>query len=386
LEYAENVSTKVIEAVEKLRTTTTINSITPSSGVIWQSATVDITVAPAEDVSTNLTPSGDVTLSANTGESTTCALGTGGTASCTLTINHAGTITLTASYGGELKFEPSATTQSYTVAKANSSTTISSSSNPAAFEDSLTFTAGVSGSGGTPTGSVSFKDGTTTLGSATLDGSGNATFSTAALSVGTHSISAEYSGDANFNSSTSSALAQSVRDASSGLLGDVSCNDKVNVYDGLYILQYDVGLRSSGNNCPRAGDEINIGLCDVNSNGKCNVYDALYILQCDVGISNVLCPTSSTSRSALTLKPSAPNAATVTIGDHQVALNATVDVPVTANVDTSTPMRAAKIEVTFDSKVEATSCTAPEGGSCNPSTKRSLLIALQQVERPDHLR
>src|SRR5205085_1385158 len=54
-----------------------------------------------------------------------------------------------------------------------------------------------------------FLDGTTTLGSGTLSG-GVATFSTAALSAGTHSITAVYGADANDNGSTSSALSQVV--------------------------------------------------------------------------------------------------------------------------------------------------------------------------------
>ncbi|WAL66546.1 Ig-like domain repeat protein [Amycolatopsis cynarae] len=59
---------------------------------------------------------------------------------------------------------------------------------------------------GTPTGTVSFYDGTTLLNTATLDPSGVATYSTSALSIGTHSIKAVYNGDSNFLSSTSSTL------------------------------------------------------------------------------------------------------------------------------------------------------------------------------------
>jgi len=57
----------------------------------------------------------------------------------------------------------------------------------------------------TPTGTVSFYDGTTLLGSAALS-SGIATFDTSALAVGTHSITAVYSGSSSFNPVTSSAV------------------------------------------------------------------------------------------------------------------------------------------------------------------------------------
>jgi hypothetical protein len=63
---------------------------------------------------------------------------------------------------------------------------------------------------GTPTGTVTFRDGATTLGTATLSG-GKASFSTATLSAGvTHSITAVYSGDSSFATSTSAVLTQTV--------------------------------------------------------------------------------------------------------------------------------------------------------------------------------
>jgi hypothetical protein len=65
---------------------------------------------------------------------------------------------------------------------------------------------------GTPTGTLAFKDGATTLGTGTLV-NGSASFSTATLSAGTHSITAVYAGDASFNGSTSAVLVQTVKAA-----------------------------------------------------------------------------------------------------------------------------------------------------------------------------
>ena len=73
----------------------------------------------------------------------------------------------------------------------------------------MTFTATVTGPGGTPTGSVTFYDGASSLGSNAL-ASGTATLSTSALTAGSHSISAVYSGDANYATSTSATLSQLV--------------------------------------------------------------------------------------------------------------------------------------------------------------------------------
>jgi hypothetical protein len=66
------------------------------------------------------------------------------------------------------------------------STSLTSSQNPSQFGQLVTFTATVSGSG-PPTGTVSFKDGGTVIGTGTLNG-GVATFATSSLSVGSHSI------------------------------------------------------------------------------------------------------------------------------------------------------------------------------------------------------
>ena len=93
---------------------------------------------------------------------------------------------------------------------ATTTTALSSSANPSTFSQAVTFTATVTSGSGVPTGTVTFKDGTATLGTGALDGTGHATFTTSALSVASHSITAVYGGDASFNGSTSSALTQTV--------------------------------------------------------------------------------------------------------------------------------------------------------------------------------
>ena len=91
-------------------------------------------------------------------------------------------------------------------------TNLSSSLNPSTYGQAVTFTANVTGPGGTPTGSVTFSDGATQLGTATLS-SGNATFTTSVLTAGGHSITASYSGDTNFAAGISGPLAQNVNQA-----------------------------------------------------------------------------------------------------------------------------------------------------------------------------
>jgi len=96
-------------------------------------------------------------------------------------------------------------------------TALVSSANPSVTGQTVTLTATVTPQGkGTLTGTVNFLDGTTSLGKSTLNNSGVATLSLSALVVGNHSITAAYSGDADFGSSSSPVLNQVVRDFSLG--------------------------------------------------------------------------------------------------------------------------------------------------------------------------
>jgi hypothetical protein len=82
---------------------------------------------------------------------------------------------------------------------------LTSGSTPSDPGEPLTFTATVTG--GSPVGSVEFLDGTTLLGSGTLNGSFQASFTASSLAIGPHEITARFTGDANHGSSTSAALA-----------------------------------------------------------------------------------------------------------------------------------------------------------------------------------
>jgi len=98
----------------------------------------------------------------------------------------------------------------------DSTTTVvlASSANPSTYTQPVTFTAtATSTNGNTPTGAVNFNEGSTTIGSVALDGGGIATLTMSSLSVGTHTIVAEYLGDANNPAADSAPLVQTVNKA-----------------------------------------------------------------------------------------------------------------------------------------------------------------------------
>ena len=130
-----------------------------------------------------------------------------------------GAYSVTAIYSGSVSFIGStgALAGGQVVNHANTTTTIISSNNPSSLNQSVTFTvtvAAVAPGAGTPTGTVDFYDGATLLGNVALNGSGVAQFTTSTLTAGNHMITADYSGSASFNASSTPLpdLIQSVQD------------------------------------------------------------------------------------------------------------------------------------------------------------------------------
>jgi hypothetical protein len=161
--------------------------------------------------STAGTPTGSVTFKDGTNVLGSKTL-SGGATSLTTSGLGGGTHSITATYNGDTNFLTSTAGLSQVVKPAPTATTVASSRNPSIFGQAVTFTSKVTSGVGTPTGTVTFKDGATTIGTGALS-AGTATFTTPALSGGTHSIKAVYNGTANLATSTSSSVAQTVKKA-----------------------------------------------------------------------------------------------------------------------------------------------------------------------------
>ena len=126
-----------------------------------------------------------VTLTAGTNSSTASYTATGLTAS---------THPITAVYSGDSTFATSTGSLSLIVSPVTTTTSVSISPSPAGTGNPVTFTASVTSNLGTPGGTVQFYDGTATIGTAQTLVSGAASYTTSTLALGTHSITAIYSG------------------------------------------------------------------------------------------------------------------------------------------------------------------------------------------------
>jgi hypothetical protein len=123
-----------------------------------------------------------------------------------------GAHTISAVYQGSTLYVTSSAALTQQVNGVPTTTKVVSSLNPSTYGNSVTFTATVTANSGTPTGSVTFKDGGSPIGTTALSGS-KATFATAKLAGGTHTITAVYDGAADFAGSTSGNLSQVVHKA-----------------------------------------------------------------------------------------------------------------------------------------------------------------------------
>ena len=125
-----------------------------------------------------------------------------------------GSHNITATYASDTQFAASSGSV-VQVIQNGTSTTVTSTSNPASFGQSIFFDAAVTatnGAPGTPTGSVAFKEGATVLAAVPLNSAGHAVFSYAAFSIGSHTITADFAGTNGWLAS-SGQLVQSVQDA-----------------------------------------------------------------------------------------------------------------------------------------------------------------------------
>jgi len=223
--YASATSaTALAEQITKAPTNTSVSAFQAQMGIISTGGII-ATVADAQPPSGGpyhfqaMTPTGMVegdptgTVTFYNG---TTSIGTG-----TLTPSFSGNVTstaslsingitstgaLSASYPGDANFQASSSPT-----LPSTSVSLSGNPNPSNTDQSVTLTATITTPSATPapSGTVSFFDGKTPLGNAPVSG-GTATLTTTFTTAGSHSLTAIYSGDANYQGSTSPAYTQTV--------------------------------------------------------------------------------------------------------------------------------------------------------------------------------
>jgi YVTN family beta-propeller protein len=224
----------------------TVSSSSPTSQY-KQPVTFTATAGP--NGSGGPTPAGTVTFSVDGTPSAPVPLASG-QASETLSNLAAGVHTITAAYSGDSVYAADTSDPvNQTVLPGPTTTTLSSTAEPSVHGQAGAVTATVaSGSGqGTPTGTVTFAVDGSQLPPVALS-AGKASMKLASLAVGTHSITAAYSGDANHSSSTSAALTQVVNQAATS--ASLATAGTPSVYGQSGVITATVKVNSPGTGTP----------------------------------------------------------------------------------------------------------------------------------------
>ena len=206
--YATSSGT-LSQSITPIATTAALTAAPNPTG-LHAPATFTATIIPASGTTT---PTGTVTFTDGTTLLGTALLNGAGVASLTTSTLTVGTHTVTADYPGDAKHSASTSNSvTQTVTKIATTTTVTSDANPATVGQTVTFTGRVTPATGSsaPTGQLTFNDGSTVLGTASLNSAGTATLATSQLSSGSHTIIATYGSDPSFASSTSSPLTETV--------------------------------------------------------------------------------------------------------------------------------------------------------------------------------
>lgn len=196
--YATSSSSALAVAV-KMTSTTTVLSSAAASTLAGEPVNLSISVQTTTGV-----PTGTVTILDGTATLSTVTLNASGSASFTTSALGVGTHNLTAVYGGDQNYSPSTSAVVVqTVSLATTTLTISAPGAPVNAGLTVTVTAGLGSNGVAPTGTVTLLDGGKVIASQSVTGAGTVTFAGLGLSVGSHPLTASYSGDANNAAATS---------------------------------------------------------------------------------------------------------------------------------------------------------------------------------------
>jgi hypothetical protein len=172
---------------------------------------LEVTATVASDAYSPV-PTGKIVFDDGAREIGSAVLDSAGVATLTASGMKPGKVTINTSYSGDT-FDLASSASINTVVKAETTTTLKSAANPSTAGKAVVFSVSVASSSGVPAGTVTLKKNGTTLAIKTLSG-GEASFSIDSLVAGTHTIVADYSGNADYAASVSNAVSEVTKSAS----------------------------------------------------------------------------------------------------------------------------------------------------------------------------
>ncbi|MEG9433486.1 Ig-like domain repeat protein [Terriglobus sp. ADX1] len=202
--------TIIIDAASTNTVLTTSNASAGYGDTVTLRATVSSGVA---------NPTGNVTFQEGAAVIGVASVNASGVATFNINTLSVGQHNIVALYAGDSTHASSTSAVVTESVFVQTHTSLASSTNTGIGGASLTLTAGVSaavtvnGLTAHPSGTVTFLDGSTTIGTGSLNANGTATLTTSTLAVGTHNLTAVYQGDSTFQGSTSAPLSQVIRNA-----------------------------------------------------------------------------------------------------------------------------------------------------------------------------
>jgi large repetitive protein len=201
-DYAISSSTILVQVVQSTDST-----------IILSSAAATTLAGEPTALTANVTtgtgiPTGMVTFKDGGATIGLATLNAQGSANFTTSILAVGVHTLTAAYGGDTSYNPSSSAiLKQTIILATPALILTGPATPVDAGNTFAVTVAFSSNGIVPTSTLTLRDGTIAIASQTISADGTFTFSNLNLSLGTHSITAVYAGDADNAAATSPAIA-----------------------------------------------------------------------------------------------------------------------------------------------------------------------------------
>lgn len=251
----------------------TVTSLASSADPAVGGAIIQFT-ASVSSASTNALPalSGSVTFKDGATILGSAPLAANGTATFPVNTLAVATHSITAIYAGDTDHATSTSAVlSEQINLATTNVQLVASSSPLIFGRTLTLTAVVGGAGAIPSGTVTFLEGATPLGTGIINASGQATLTVVTLPTGIHLLSASYPGDAKDSPSSSNTLTEIISQATTGLVLVSSSNPALAGTAVTFVATLNSNGSLPSGQIVLSDGAITLGTAVINASGKAEI-------------------------------------------------------------------------------------------------------------------